>query len=592
MRLLISLFFGIAMMKQALGEQVKLNYDYGCSTIIDDTVFGKITRVNCFDLRLKKSGELYLNEKEMARSLGGIYNEKIYKERIIKKKEKTEVVPFEYRSKKIALYRTNYLKDLNKKVFEINYLFNFMNNKPKFYKIYGGVKIYVNEKEDEVYRKRGGNIIFTIKDGKLSIPAEVIKNGDFIPAEIEEIDINENDPLIASQKGKEIYKIIEINEEKEEVIKEVITPLGKLELTRSNIVEMNMFLYPKDDPAVRIPLVDESIVGERIPGVLAVNESKTLILTYLSYTYHVNDECGKSLALFDMSKDEMTVTTFGVSLGCDLFKSVKFIGEDEAIVTILPNLEFHYKNREMSLPVANKDYAALLKYKWLLTAQENYKEYKKIENKLKLEGIDEINESEMSVEELYKKYRPYYRRESIPLFIGNREVQNTGKGVLMIENHHDRKYRSMISKIHYDDKVLYSGVYTPLDASELSQIIGKYYSGTLYEYVKEGDFWNKHNEKCGSEGYLIDVTEEEPKMYKFGNRNACNEVADIIEDKDRLEIQMRDGQKYYYSKGKFTLPKASKNYSLMFPEEINIEGKDKTGVALYKTFPPYAELVE
>ena len=74
MRISIAFIFGMGMLNPAFAEgEVKLNYDYGCSTLTDKAVFGNITRVHCFDEKFKESAKLYLNEKEVAESADPIF---------------------------------------------------------------------------------------------------------------------------------------------------------------------------------------------------------------------------------------------------------------------------------------------------------------------------------------------------------------------------------------------------------------------------------------------------------------------------------------------------------------------------------------
>jgi hypothetical protein len=220
---------------------------------------------------------------------------------------------------------------------EIQYiLFDFYNKNPKYYKFgivnkaFYGAKFYV--KNDIFYAKLNKEITFTLKDGKLLLPEKVINKKDYLDEYIfsddkrtneeiyetfkpyvEEFDLDLNDPLISSKKDFEIYKH---NKNGDKIIKEVETPLGKFELTNSPNVNLNF--YPKENPKLEVPLVNIDSLEEKFPGVLAVNSTKTLILTYFAYNNQSsnNKTCGEGLVLFDMSGESIKATSFGARDAC------------------------------------------------------------------------------------------------------------------------------------------------------------------------------------------------------------------------------------------------------------------------------------
>lgn len=598
-------------------ENSDQEYNNGCYEASHKNPYGKIVKILCFDKQLNKSVKFYLNEKFITEIFpdSSVNDQEVFEKD--KKSKKLISIYRDFRSysgqvRNVIIFNSSNKNSTTSHLEKTYYIFNFLNNSAKLYKftmsnVDTNAAIFYVE-NDVLIARLNSEIVLKFEKDKVSYPTKIMNREKFtenidrykrfrdefknmsdaevyayFQPRIEEYVIDTQDPLVKSK----VAKTFEITKDGFGRIKnEIDTPLGKWIISSSNYVEF----YSKEAPKIRVLWVDPDSIGTKFPGVLAVNENKTLILTYLSYDgLSSSITCGKRLALFDFTGKEMAVSTFGVSLGCDIFKSVKFIGDNEAIVKIEPNLEFHYKDGKMTLPGV-KDYAVYLQTGNYYVPRDKYEIYNKEyeSNKIKkLKNNRPIIDSGKTSAEIYEQYRPYFMEEGYPLIIPEHQIINTELGEIIIENSRNFWHKVDTSTIYLPGKVLLRSLYTGIEESSIFQVPGKYYLGSIWNYVDYDGYWTRGNQKCASDGFLIDITNEEPVVYTFGSKNACNKIASINYENDKLEILMDNDQKYYYSEGEFTLPKASKSYSLKFQD-----GKTKKGVSLYKAFPPYANLVE
>lgn len=312
-----------------------------------------------------------------------------------------------------------------------------------------------------------------------------------------------------------------------------------------------------------------------IPGILAVNPSKNLILAYLKYDFNSaefnkNTFCGDSLVLVDFFKKIPQVVTFGVFQGCDIFKSVKFIGQREAIIELEPNLTFHYKNGAMRLPKKEN-------YKVILKEQKNIYAYPlRPENSLDIKKYD--------VNYVYKNFFPYAKKHKIPFRVADSLNFTTPKGILKFEEN-QYKYFS----IELNDEEILKGQNFIL---KYRDEVNKFFIANIYDYKKDNSDSIEKDMQCSSKALLIDATFDKPLIINFGTENACNDIAKVENNKEKLTITLNTGIIYEYFDGELKLPTSNNSYKLTFPKTFRSIDTLKSGSELYQKFPPTYSYVE
>jgi hypothetical protein len=377
-----------------------------------------------------------------------------------------------------------------------------------------------------------------------------------------------NDEKIKYGENFSIYKKDDYGKD---YIKIIENSRGKVKLSNDGDISY----YPNDSEMSSPYLIDTDPKFDSLPGVLGINKQNNLILAYLKYDFNSgefnkNTFCGNSLVLFDFNKKIPQAITFGVFQGCDLFKSVKFIGNREAIIEIEPNLVFHYKNGIMQLP-KKENFKVILKEQ-----KDNFHDPMRSSNSLDInkQGSDYV----------YKYFFPYSKKENIPLKIAEVFSFPTTSGELkFIQNYYSKHF------IQSNDNEIFTVEDFILKYRDDEH---KYFIGNIFSYLNDEKRESKKDLKCASHAVLIDATYYKPTILKFGVNNACNEIIKVEKNRDKVFTTLVNGNIFEYSDGEMKLPKENSNYKLSFPESFRSIDTLKTGSDLYKKFPPYSFLIE
>lgn len=560
---------------------IRHNYDYGCEIKQIETKHGDLKVVVCFDQQLNKSSKVYLREKliietsdMIIRQLNKTYIDNVYVFEVLKKNKFTNTFESYY-----------YLIDVageKGKIFKFG-IQNSENLDVKNDSFSGKLKIKINKEIAFVYDKGILSYPLSIKNKVLYIENLSHPSNSFYNKAIKQNDTdiyNTYKPYVEIStfsfddnkiKYGKNFTIYSEGDYDSKYIKVIETPRGNVKL----LEEGNLLYYPNMNEETVPELLNTDQHINSIPGILAVNSEKNLILTYLKYDFNSAEMnkhtfCGNSLALFDFTKKIPQLITFGIFQGCDIFKSVKFIGKREAIIELEPNIIFHYKNGVMRLP-KKENYKVILKEQ-----KDNYSYPLRPENSLDINKYD--------INYVYRNFFPYAKKEKIPLDIADDLSFYTPTGELkFIENYY--KYFD----IKINDEEIYSGQNFKLKYRDEEM---KYFIGNIFSYKQDKKGEKENDPECASSALLIDASFDKPLIFKFGVENACNEIIKVEKSKDKLFVSLNSGNIYEYSDGELKLPSSSSNYKLMFPKSFRSIDTLKTGSELYKKFPPYSFLIE